>query len=237
MTSKKGGSRVDQIQILQILQLSDGLFPIGAFAFSDGMETAVQRDEVVDADDVRVWLKHYVDAVFAKSEGPALLQAMGAFPSDWQRLERLDRELTALRPSLKTRASSRSLGLRLLKTCGLLYPDRDLENLLERVESDQCHGNIAIVHGAVFRVLGIGEREALLAFAYSRLSGTTSAALRLASVGQQEMQYVLRDALARVPGVVDDILERPAQRFTSFVPMLDVCQMEHRHLYSRLFRS
>ena len=228
---------MDSSQILQIFQLSDGLFPIGAFAFSDGLETAVQRDEVVDADDVRVWLEHYVDAVFGDSEGPALLQTMGAFPGDWQRLERLDRELTALRSSSETRASSRSLGLRLLKTCVELYPGRGLEDLLERIESDRCHGNVAVVHGAVFRVLGIGEREALLAFVYSRLSGAASAALRLASVGQQEMQQMLKDALARVPEVVDDILERPAQRLTSFVPMLDVCQMEHRHLYSRLFRS
>ena len=228
---------MDSNRILQILQLSDGLFPIGAFAFSDGLETAVQRDEIVDAEDVRVWLEHYVDAVFGDSEGPALVQAMGAFPGDWQRLERLDRELTALRSSSETRASSRSLGLRLLKTCVALYPGRGLEGLLERIESDRCHGNVAVVYGAVFRVLRIGEREALLAFAYSRLSGTASAALRLAPVGQQEMQQALKDALARVPEAVDDILERAAQRLTSFVPMLDVRQMEHRYLYSRLFRS
>ena len=71
---------MDSNRILQILQLSDGLFPIGAFAFSDGLETAVQRDEVVDADDVRVWLEHYVDAVFGDSEGPALVQTMGRLP-------------------------------------------------------------------------------------------------------------------------------------------------------------
>ena len=228
---------MDSNRILQILQLSDGLFPVGAFAFSDGLETAVQRDEVVDADDVRVWLEHYVDAVFGDSEGPALMQTMGAFPDDWQRIERLDRELTALRSSSETRASSRSLGLRLLKTCVALYPGRGLEDLVERIKSDQCHGNVAVVHGVVFRILRIGEREALLAFAYSRLSSAVSAALRLAPVGQQEMQQVLRDALARVPEVVDDILGRPAQRLTSFVPTLDVCQMEHRYLYSRLFRS
>ena len=129
------------------------------------------------------------------------------------------------------------MGLRLLKTCVALYPGRGLEDLVERIESDRCHGNVAVVHGVVFRVLRIGEREALLAFAYSRLSSAVSAALRLAPVGQQEMQQVLRGTLARVPEVVEDILGRPAQRLTSFVPTLDVCQMEHRYLYSRLFRS
>ena len=228
---------MDSNRILQILQLSDGLFPVGAFAFSDGLETAVQQDDVVDARDVRVWLEHYVDMVFGESEGPAIMQTMQAFPEDWQRLEHLDHELSALKPSSETRMSSRSLGLRLLKTCVALYPARGLEELLERVKSDRCHGNLAVVHGVVFRVLDIGEREALLAFAYSRLSGAVSAALRLAPVGQHEMQQVLKDALAGVPTIVDDILRRPAHRLTSFVPTLDVCQMEHRYLYSRLFRS
>ena len=71
---------LDSARILQILQLSDGLFPIGAFAFSDGLETAVQRAEVVSGDDVRLWLEHYVDAVFGDSEGPALMQAMARSP-------------------------------------------------------------------------------------------------------------------------------------------------------------
>ncbi len=223
--------------ILQILQLSDGLFPIGAFAFSDGLETAVQQDHVVDAEDVRVWLEQYIDAVYGESEGPAVLQAMGAFPEDWPRLECLDRELTALRSSSETRASSRSLGKRLLKTCIALYPGRGLDEALERVELGRCHGNLAVVHGVVFRALGLGERQALLAFAYSRVSGAVSAALRLAPVGQHEMQCVLRDALAHVPDVTDRILARPNGPLTAFVPMLDICQMEHRALYSRLFRS
>jgi len=228
---------VNPSQLLQILQLSDGLFPIGAFGFSDGLETAVYQEAIVDADDVCVWLEHYVDRVFLDSEGPALLETMAAFPCDWKRIERVDRELTALKPSSETRKSSLSLGLRLLKTCVELYPGRGLEDLLASIESDRCRGNLAIVHGAVFSVLGIGEREALLAFAYSRLSGATSAALRLARVGQQEMQQVLKDVLARVPEAVDDILERPVQSLSSFVPLMDICQMEHRHLYSRLFRS
>ena len=224
-------------QILQVLQLSDGLFPTGAFAFSDGLETAADRKLVVVGDDVRMWLEHYVDAVFTDSDGPALMQTMAAYPGDWEQIARLDRELTALRPASETRQSGRSLGSRMLKTCVDLYPGLCLEGLLAKIESGQCRGNVAIVHGVIFRVLGIQDRQALLAFAYSRLSGATSAAVRLASVGQQEMQQVLSAVLGRVPGAVDNILKQPSKPLTSFAPMLDICQMEHRRLYSRLFRS
>jgi len=228
---------MDSRQILHMLQLSDGLFPIGAFAFSDGLETVVQRDEVITSAHFLVWFKHYVEAVFKESEGPAILQAMEFFPKDWTRLQNLDHELTALRPSFEMRVSSHSLGLRLLKTCVVMHPAQVLTDLLERIDSGAFHGNIALVHGAVFRELGCGEREALLSFVYSRLSGAVSAALRLASVGQQEMQKVLSEVLECVPLTVEQVIESPSKSMTSFVPMMDVSQMEHRHLYSRLFRS
>lgn len=230
-------TRLDSNHILKILQLSDGFFPIGAFAFSEGLETATQRDEVVAANDVHDWLDHYVDFVFKDFEGPIVLQSMEAFPDDWKRLEYLNRELIALRPSSETRVSSQSLGLRLLKTCVALYPGLGLEDLLERVDFQECNHNIAVVHGAVFRAMGFNEREALLAFAYSRVSGTASAALRLASIGQQEMQIVLTQVLEGVPEVVDQILKNPFKRPESFSPLMDISQMEHRYLYSRLFRS
>ena len=228
---------VDSRRILWILQLGDGLFPIGAFAFSDGLETAVQQGHVTNSDNVNDWLLHYIDAVFCASEGPALLQAMVACPDDWTRVEELDREVTAMKSSSETRASSQSLGLRLLKTVRELYPSPDLEALFDRVHSGRCHGNIPIVFGFIFRLLNIEKRDALLTYAYSRLSGTVSAALRLAPVGQQEMQQALVKALEQVPSAVDAILEYPSRHLTSFVPRLDVCQMEHRYLYSRLFRS
>ena len=228
---------MDSRRILQILQLGDGLFPIGAFAFSDGLETAVQQEHATNADDINDWLLHYIDAVFRASEGPALLQTMIACPNDWTKIEELDREVTAMKSSFETRASSRSLGLRLLKTVSELYPSRDLEALFDRVHSGRCHGNMPIVFGFIFRLLNIEQRDALLTYAYSRLSGTVSAALRLAPVGQQEMQKTLVKALEHVPHVVDHVLEYPSRPVTSFAPRLDVCQMEHRNLYSRLFRS
>src|SRR5205823_8399841 len=89
----------------------------------------------------------------------------------------------------------------------------------------------------VFFHSGLEEREAALAFGYNRLTGIVSAGLRLISMGQQEGQRLLTKALDRLPDAVDRILGTKDEPLRSFNPLLDIEQMNHQHIYSRLFRS
>lgn len=225
-------------QLLQSLQMTDGFFPTGAFSFSDGLETTAQEGSLTDGAALEDWLKHYVQSVFIPLDGRALRWTIESHRrSDWSRLEELDQELTALRPASESRAGSVSLGNRLLKNCVQLYPGRGLEDLENRVAVGSMHGNVALVHGVVFQTLGFTTEEALICFAYSRLSATASAALRLAPLGQQEVQGVLGRVLDTVPAAVEAILEEEERELMSFVPLMDIYQIEHRYLYSRMFRS
>jgi urease accessory protein UreF len=78
-------------------------------------------------------------------------------------------------------------------------------------------------------------REAGVAFAYSRLASTMSAALRLMAIGQTDAHTRLAAVLKRVPAVVDAMATRawPA----SFAPAMDIAAMAQQYLHSRLFRS
>src|SRR5262249_22576071 len=97
--------------------------------------------------------------------------------------------------------------------------------------------NTPVSYGVVFSHLGLDACESLLAFGYGRLAGTVSAALRLIPLGQQHAQILLTAALDQLPHAVKRILEKEEEPLRSFSPLLDVEQMNHRHVYSRLFRS
>jgi len=99
------------------------------------------------------------------------------------------------------------------------------------------HGNAASAYALVFFHRGIPEREAALAFGYNRLAGMVSAGLRLISMGQQQGQALLTRSIDRLPSAVDRILVSSSEPLRSFSPMLDIQQMNHRYVYSRLFRS
>ena len=64
-----------------------------------------------------------------------------------------------------------------------------------------------------------------------------SAGLRLISIGQQQGQALLTRSIERLPAAVDRILQMEGEPLRSFSPMMDIQQMNHRYVYSRLFRS
>ena len=223
--------------LLRLLHLSDSAFPVGAFAYSDGLETAVVDGFVRNADDLSVWLADFLDDVFVPCEGLAVRLAMAALASDdWSALERLDQELTAMRPSAATRSSSRTLGQRFLKSFHPLYGCPATHHLAEAIAQGAMVGNAPVVHGVAHESLGTPRRAAIAAFGYTRLVAMTSAALRLFPVGQQAAQAVLAVQVARLPALVTAV-ESAEPELRSFVPRFDVEQMNHRYVYSRMFRS
>jgi urease accessory protein len=222
------------IQLLQTLQLMDSFFPVGAFAYSEGLETAAAEGSVRDAASLQGWMEHYIDAVFVPCEGLALVRSITALNAgDHDTLRTLDLELTAIRPAAAVRNASTGVGKRLLSAYGSITADQDF-HALARIPP---HGNAATAYAIVFFHRGIPEREAALAFGYNRLAGIVSAGLRLISIGQQQGQMLLTRCIDRLPAAVDRILEMTDEPLSSFSPMLDIRQMNHQYVYSRLFRS
>ena len=212
----------------------DSFFPVGAFAYSDGLETAAAEGHVRDAASLQDWMDHFIDAVFVPCEGLALVNAMRALrDSDLEALRELDAELTAIRPALAVRAASTGVGKRLLSAYAAICRDETFESLARSLGQ----ANAATAYAVVFFHRGIPAREAALAFGYNRLAGMVSAGLRLISMGQQQGQTLLTRGIERLPAAVDRILQMEGEPLRSFSPMMDIQQMNHRYVYSRLFRS
>jgi len=222
------------IQFVQVLQLTDSFFPVRAFAYSDGLETASTNDAVNDARSLQSWLNHFLDCVFVPCDGLAVLKSMELIQQcDFQRLAELDEELTAIKPSAAVRNSSQSIGKRLLTTYSEILKDPTFDALAQSLP----HRNAPVAYAAVMSHRGISGRDAVLAFGYSRLAGIVSAGLRLISIGQQQAQSILSEVLARLPDAADHIAQNREEPIRSFAPIMDITQMNHRFVYSRLFRS
>ena len=225
---------MESLHFIRTLQLVDSFFTVGAFAYSDGLETAVAGARVRDAVSLGEWMEHFLENVFAPCEGLALVKCMLALEAgDLDALRRIDEELTAIRPAAEVRSASAGIGKRLLSLYTAIYGT-------ERFGRDGLmlpHGNAAATYAVVFFQCGLGPREAALAFGYNRLAGIVSAGLRLISMGQQQGQLLLTKNLNRLPEVIERILQMKDEPLRSFNPLLDIDQMNHQYIYSRLFRS
>src|SRR5215471_14702053 len=170
---------MESFHFIRTLQLVDSFFPLGAFAYSDGLETAAVAGRVRDAVSLNEWMEHFLEGVFVPCEGLALAKCMHALTvRDLDRLCRVDEELTAIRPARAVRAASTGVGKRLLSLYGAMCGE-------ERAPWNSVtlpHSNAAVAYAVVFFQCGVGERPAALAFGYNRLAGIVSAGLRLISM-------------------------------------------------------
>jgi len=222
------------IQLVHALQLSDSFFPVGAFAYSDGLETAASSGTIHDADSLKSWLNHFLSNVFVPCDGLALLKCAEAFRcGDQEAIHRIDDELTAIKPSAAVRNASRSVGKRLLTAYAEISGDTAFPAFVRTLP--QC--NAPVAYALVLTHRGLDRRDALLAFGYSRLAGIVSAAVRLISIGQQQAQNLLSETLESLPEAATQVLDMEAEPLRSFGPLMDIAQMNHRYVYSRLFRS
>ncbi len=220
--------------LVALLHLSDSLFPIGAFGYSDGLEAAASAGLIRTPSDLRAWLDVCLDQSIGGADGLAVLQACVAFNhGDWSTLATLDSEIHALRPSSGARRASRAMGLRLATTWQTLHPDRGMEELIARVGARGP--TLAIAFGCACASVGIDHRDAAAAFAYTRLASTISAAMRVMPIGQTDAHAQLAGVLRRIPATIDAMAGRTDPE--SFAPAMDIALMAQPYLQSRLFRT
>jgi urease accessory protein len=221
---------MDPFQLIRTLQFTDSFCPVGAFAYSDGLETATSTGHVRDAEGLEKWMDHFLKAVFVPCEGLALVKCMRALKeSDVKRLYEIDEELSAIPPAAEVRTASTGIGKRLLSLFAVNFDNPKAIALPQ--------GNAAAAYAVVFFYCEVEERHAALAYGYNRLTGIVSAGLRLISMGQNQGQRLLTKTADLLPEAVECILESLDEPLRSFSPILDIHQMNHQYLYSRLFRS
>jgi urease accessory protein len=152
---------------------------------------------------------------------------------DIHRIIAIDEELSAIRPAGAVRRASMLAGRRLLS----LYASIGSDDRFESIAKSLPYGNAAAAYALVFSHEDIGEREAVLAFGYNRLAGMVSAGLRFIAIGQQQGQTLLSKAIHRLPDAAAQIVNNSGEPLRAFSPLLDIQQMNHQYIYSRLFRS
>ena len=93
-----------------MLQFGDSMFPIGGFAFSCGLESAIQEGVVTDAATLRAFTRTAVEQA-ARGDGIALIAAhRAATAGDVDALVRIDEQVYARKLSDETRTMSVRMG-------------------------------------------------------------------------------------------------------------------------------
>lgn len=227
------GMRMTELSALVgLFRLVSPALPIGAFAYSRGLEHAVTRGWVSDEASAERWIVGLLTHSLSNLDGPLLVRIERALRAHdtqvalrWIELSRASRESREL--LLEDEQTGRAL-LRLLIDLGVPHA--------QGLMATQAYSLVA-----GFAVAGIHHdvalRDLVAGLFYTACEGQTQAAVRLIPLGQTSGQRILSRAMAAIPACVDHALAVEDDDIGSLAPALALGSAWHETQYSRLFRS
>lgn len=203
-------------------------FPIGAFAWSQGLETAIDVAIVHDRDTTQQWIEGNLEFGAIRTDAIVLAHAYrSAF--DPMALRNLAGLSLALTPALE-RYEETSITGRSFVAAAAAWPSPVLADLPE-----QCPYPIAV--GALAAGHEIGLEETLLAWLTASVHSQVSVAVRLVPIGQSDGLAIMAALEPKVTKLAKLSQHATLDDIGSVAYAADIAMMAHETMTTRIFRS
>ena len=207
-------------------------FPVGAYAFSHGIESAVENGQITDADSAREWIRDLIRYGNGHSDLVFLAEAWDAAGSIDALLGIAD-YCRAYQATAELRLESLAQGRAFIDAASAAWPGE----CLEAIRASKCEIPYPVAVGLVAAEHGAPKRAIMLAFCHAFAANLVSAAVRLVPLGQSDGQRITA-ALEETAGeAVESALNETRFTISNVAIRSDIASMQHETQYTRLFRS
>jgi urease accessory protein len=217
--------------VLRLCHLVSPALPVGAYAYSQGLEYAVDAGWVHDEDAALNWLQGLSRNSIGTLDLPVLLRLHRAWECDDDAgLSRWNSYLLASRESSEMRSEERHLGgalARVLDTLGFAEPGI-------WVDRTPCYATMFSLAAVRWN---IDPRDALGGYLWAWTENQVLAAVKLIPLGQSAGQRLLHRLLQSIPQIVESAVSRDDASIGVGCVSQPLASVLHESQYSRLFRS
>lgn len=222
--------------LLSLLHISSPALPIGAFAYSQGLEYTLDAGWCKKADDVEQWIASVLKQGLAGVDLPILKRLHNAWQMEDQQLGR------------ETVNHWNDTLLAFRETKELYLEDVQVGDAFKQWHLSQSKGHedkLAWLEQpsfvAMYALQGvladIPAEECLLGFSWAWLENQIAAASKAMPMGQTDGQNIMRHLIPVIEQVVEKAMALEDEEIGSGLVGLAMSSSLHEHQYSRLFRS
>jgi urease accessory protein len=211
-------------------------YPIGAFSYSHGIETAVEQGFIKDRGSLVAWLQSVLLHGTGAVDGALFAAAWRAAEAlDWPAFDAVARRAAAWRGTSEMALEARQQGGSFLSMTRTAWPHAALDAAHERLSGEL---SLAVAVALAASAHGIALERALEGYLHAFTANLISAALRTVPLGQSDGQIALAALEPAVRQAVDAALAVGSlDEVGTATPLLDWCSLSHEIQYTRLFRS
>jgi urease accessory protein len=221
--------------LLSLLQLASPALPVGAYSYSEGLETLVENRWITNAAQLEQWIVESLATGSIGLEAAMVVRAHRAWAiGDLARLAYWNDWLSATREAAELQRQNWQMGRSLLKLLQDLYAQENWWAMQQAIGED-C--NFAIAFAMAAALGGIDEQTAVLGYLHSWASNLVSAGVKLIPLGQTAGQQLVLRLNGPILATMERSLILPDNQLYSCSWGLAMASMAHETQYSRLFRS
>jgi urease accessory protein len=215
---------------LRMMWLGSPALPIGAYAYSRGLEQAIASGSVADAAAAEAWIEALLMRQLACLDGPLLVRFCAAFAArDHTAVEHWCCELRAFRETSELALEDEQLGMALARLL------RGLDEL-DELPKLATQSYVAMLAYASVR-FGLALEDALRVLFFACAESQVTVASKSLPLGQTDAQRVLSKLLAVIPRAIRRAQDVADHELGAYLPGVAMASALHEHQYSRLYRS
>ncbi|MBE9065722.1 urease accessory protein UreF [Leptolyngbya cf. ectocarpi LEGE 11479] len=222
---------IDQPALLKLLQLTSPALPVGAFSYSEGLETLVEQGYLADGAALHSWLVQELRYGSVQLDVAIAARAHQNHQAPDQ-LRHWNQWLTASRDTAELRQQSWQMGRALVRLGQNLYPE-----LQPTFAACGTPCNFAVAFGIIAAHWQIDADTMALGYLQSWAANLIGAAVKLVPLGQTEGQSCLLQLIPELTTAAERIVALGDDQLYVSGWGGAIASMHHETLYTRLFRS
>ena len=218
--------------LIRLMQLVSPALPIGAYAYSQGLEYAVSSGWVRDERSALEWISGIFGAGLSTLDLPVLIRLYGGWQrGDHTEIEDWSRFLLANRESGELVIEDYQVGTALAR----LLSDLDIQEALPWINHSQA--TLATLFSLAAVYWAIPVLDAVRGYVWMWSENQVIAAVRLVPLGQSAGQRILSKMIRPMLEGVDRAFSIQDDEIGRSLPAWGLAGIFHETQYTRLFRS
>ncbi|MGJ3258539.1 MAG: urease accessory protein UreF [Rhodospirillales bacterium] len=227
------GTGMDNAALYRLMAWLSPSYPVGAFAYSHGIEWAVEDGRVTGEAALAAWAESIVRHGSGWSDAVLFAHAH-ACAGEVSRLAEVNDFAIALTPSAERHLETTAQGTAFVKATKDAWPWPDMEAGIEALGSKVAYP-VAVAMAASAH--GIPLAAALNAYLHGFAANLVSAGVRLIPLGQSAGQRVLAGLENAITETAAAAENASFDDVGGIAVTSDIAAMQHETQYTRLFRS